>query len=231
MYRSCIERKTIIGFDTTRLFKSRSHRACDRGATSPRLKKMTIAERLQKSRWSFIMVAMRSLIGRRTKLVAASLLNMHKRLDATDSDRRLVAMVFWKSPISRRTVADQSSIGRPTYRRSVGDYSVIDRRLFGCICCCVIMLTTCTEMISSMSTYFIKILFWSQNGRQPVGVQLKQVSEESATGRRSLKTSCKPVADPTATGRRSIADCMQKLSPIVRRLVGDWSAIIFVENK
>ena len=39
-------------------------------------------------------VAARYAIGRDTKFDAASLLSMHKRLTATDFDRRLVAKVF-----------------------------------------------------------------------------------------------------------------------------------------
>ena len=43
----------------------------------------------------------RNLVAERKaiKLVAASLLSMHKRPAVTDSDRRLVAMIFWKSPM------------------------------------------------------------------------------------------------------------------------------------
>lgn len=76
------------------VLKPRSHRACDRDATFLRLKKMAIAERFQKSHGGFIKVAARSRVGRRSNLVADRLLCMHKRLAATDFDRRLVAMVF-----------------------------------------------------------------------------------------------------------------------------------------
>ena len=70
-------------------------------------KKMTITERLQKSWYGFIKVAIRLSSGHRSKLAATSLLSMHKGLVATDFDHRLVAMVFWKSPTKGRAVADQ----------------------------------------------------------------------------------------------------------------------------
>ena len=67
---------------------------CDFAVT----KKMTIAERLQRSRQGFIKgrnkVAAMSVIGCHTNSVMASLLSIHKRLAATDFDRLLVAKVF-----------------------------------------------------------------------------------------------------------------------------------------
>lgn len=49
-----------------------------------------LSARLQKQRWGFIMAASWWLIGPWTKLVTTNLLNMHKRLVSTESDRRLV---------------------------------------------------------------------------------------------------------------------------------------------
>ena len=72
----------------------RSHRACGFAAALPRLKQLTIAERLKMSWQCSIKVAARLTIGLRTKSVAGGLLSMHKKLAPTDFDCRLLAKVF-----------------------------------------------------------------------------------------------------------------------------------------
>ena len=66
--------------------KPRSHRACDRTATSQRLKNDNCR--------SSGKVLQRSQQGRRSKSVASRLLSMHERLAPTDFDHRLFATFF-----------------------------------------------------------------------------------------------------------------------------------------
>ena len=133
-----------------------------------------------------------------------------KRLAAADSDRRLIPgfleianqpptshhsrqsisspLWLWNpatllSPIGHQSATVRQLISKCStiYWRLITDEMPIDRQqitdsLQGGF----------AEMISSMSTHFIKILFWLQNGSQPVTIRLQPVSEESPVGRRSL---------------------------------------------
>ena len=74
-----------------------------------------VSVRLQRSRQAFF----KSPTGRRLKSVAGSLLNLLKRLTATNFSRKEVSKVANWSATSRRQVTDQS----PTSRRPIGDYN------------------------------------------------------------------------------------------------------------
>ena len=90
-----------------------------------------------------------AIMGVTNKISRSQAFEHAQRLATTNSGRRLVAMVFWKSP----SVAHQSLIGRRSispnslalksgnlaaiYWCSVGDCLTIDRRLITCeICLC-----------------------------------------------------------------------------------------------
>ena len=106
-------------------------------------KKMTIAERSQRSRKGFTEVVKRSPIGRRTKLVASCLLSMHKRLTATNlviqrfhwSARGLKKVSCW-SQIGLRRCGDRFHHEKggdlrnvaATYLWLISDEAMIDRR-------------------------------------------------------------------------------------------------------
>ena len=88
------------------ILRPRSHKACDLAATKNdnHREVVDVAARFYKGRKK---VTAGSAIGRRLNSVATSLLNLHKRLTATDFDRRSVAKVFLKSTINRRSVVDR----------------------------------------------------------------------------------------------------------------------------
>ena len=107
IYTYTLELKQGIVFiinGQTLFLKPQSHRACDLAATLPQLKINNcreIAEVGARFYKGCNKLAARPVIGRRTKSVAASLFNMHKRLAATYFERRLVAKVFYKTVLSR----------------------------------------------------------------------------------------------------------------------------------